>query len=129
MTMEGSDNLVLTFFSWWYGEATAKLFVFLKFFGLYLADLFSVKTCLKTLFSPWKRDQILIKGLSLQDQFQTMLLNFSSRFVGFAVKMAVVLIFTLILIVFIIFCLAFVLIWLLWPILALISIYFGVVNR
>jgi len=62
------------------------LLKYLKAIFIYLTDLFSVKLIFRTLFMPWKRDQISAKGLPLNERFNIWLLNLVSRFVGFAVK-------------------------------------------
>lgn len=124
--MEGNTNLVLTFFSWWYGEAFAKLFVFLERFVIYLADFFSVKGSLKTLLAPWKRDQENTDNLSIQEKFQVTVLNLTSRLVGAIVKLLtiglflVVAGFTIIIETTILIC------WLGWPALVGFLIYFGI---
>lgn len=84
--MEGKVNTKTLFFGWWYGEAFGRLLSFIKHFYAYIFDLFSVKISLRTLFAPWKRDQIYYENLSLQQQLQVWLLNLTSRFVGFWVK-------------------------------------------
>ena len=84
--MEGIANTKTLFFSWWYGEAFGRLISFIGHFYAYLFDLFSVKLSLSTLFAPWKRDQIGSENLSLKEQLQVWLLNLSSRFVGFWIK-------------------------------------------
>jgi hypothetical protein len=84
--MEGNNNTVLMFFSWWYSAEIASLLKFLGRFIAYLADLFSVKICLTTLLAPWKRDQISYEGLSIPQRFNVAVLNLVSRFVGFIIK-------------------------------------------
>jgi len=53
---------------------------------VYITDLFSVKLIFKTLFMPWKRDQISAHGLPLNERFNIWTLNMVSRLVGFMVK-------------------------------------------
>jgi len=84
--MEGTKNLNSLFFVWWYTEVFGELTGFIRHFFAYLADLFSVKICLKTLFAPWRRDSISYEGLTIQEKFQVMVLNITSRFVGFVIK-------------------------------------------
>lgn len=54
-----------------------------------MTDLFSVKMIFRTLFDPWKRDQVSYKNLSIQERFNVMILNLVSRMVGFLVKIIV----------------------------------------
>jgi len=84
--VQNSKSMNSLFFVWWYRELAHQLLLFLKQFFIYLADLFSVKLCLKTLLSPWKRDQIDYEGLTLQDKFQVLILNMISRLVGAVIK-------------------------------------------
>ena len=113
--MEGTKNLNSLFFKWWYTEVFGELSIFAKHFFAYIADLFSVKISLRTLFAPWRRDNISYEGLTIQEKFQVLVLNITSRFVGFMVK-----VFTLTTFVIVFsFCLIFVflvfMVWFLFP--------------
>jgi hypothetical protein len=123
--MKGNANLVLTFFSWWYGEAFAKLFVFFERFIVYLADFFSVKTSLRTLFAPWKRDLISSENLSIQEKFQIMTLNATSRLIGAIVKLITIGIFLIVGLFAIVVELVLMVIWLLWPAVIAGLVYLG----
>lgn len=85
--MQASENLNSMFFVWWYAEVGRDLLAFIKQFFIYLADLFSVEICFKTLLSPWRRDKISYEGLALKDRFQVLILNLSSRLIGAVVKL------------------------------------------
>lgn len=124
--MEGSTNLAIMFFSWWYGHAYRRLFMYIKASYIYLADLFSVKICVKTLFSPWKRDVLSYEGLSLQEKFQVLTLNIASRFVGFIVKVATLFCYLCALLISSIISLCLIIIWPLYPLVAIYLIYFGI---
>ncbi len=113
--MEANNNLVVIFFAWWYGEATARLLVFIKRWFAYLTDLFSVRVCLTTLLAPWKRDSYSMEGLSLQDRFQVFLMNQASRLVGAAVKVATLLAFIITILAAVCLSALVVLLWLVWP--------------
>lgn len=126
--MEGNDNLVTNFFVWWYGEAYAKFFVYLTKFLAYVADLFSVKICLKTLFAPWKRDQLSGEGLTLQDRFQVLMLNLSSRLIGAVVKIIVLATFLVAAMFIIPVELGLLVLWATWPIVSLLLLYIGLKN-
>ena len=114
--MEGTKTLNSLYFVWWYTEVFGGFYVFTKHFFAYIADLFSVKICLKTLLSPWRRDGIGYEGLTIQERFQVLILNITSRLVGAVIK-----IFTLAtFVVVFIFCVGLFLvgfvIWFLFPI-------------
>lgn len=100
--MEGTKSLNSLFFVWWYTEVSGELSLFAKHFFVYLSDLFSVKICLRTLFAPWRRDSGGYEGLTIQQRFQVLILNLTSRLVGAIIKIFTVVTF---LVVFI-FCLA-----------------------
>lgn len=123
---EGSANLKIMFLSWWYGEASAKLFNFLKHFFAYLFDLFSVKICLRTLFVPWKRDYISTEGLSIQDRFQVFLLNMVSRIVGAIIKTVTVITFCLVATGSLVLSGIIVIIWYLYPAVVISLLVFGI---
>jgi len=124
--MEGSTSLPLMFVSWWYGHAYRRLFLYIKASFIYLADLFSVKICLKTLFAPWKRDVLSYEGLSLQEKFQVFTLNIASRFVGFIVKIATLFCYLCAVAISSIISLCLIIFWPLYPLVAIYLIYFGI---
>ena len=57
-----------------------------------LFDYFSIDLLLKTLFLPWKRDEIDTSNLSLDLKFRVWMMNLMSRLIGATVRMGVVLI-------------------------------------
>jgi len=125
---EGTSNLILLFFSWWYGYLPHRLYLALKAAILTITDLFSVRLLFKTLFAPWKRDIISYEGLTLQQKFQVLMLNLSSRFIGFIVKIfvlaAFIIIFSLTTAIFI----ATFLLWLAFPIVVIGLLILGITN-
>lgn len=121
----GTDNFLFTFISWWYGEAFRRLLLFLKTGLFWIADLFSVEASLKTLFAPWKRDQMSGQGLSLQDQFQVLILNLSSRFIGMMVKLIMLSVFCLVELVALCLAVIAAVFWLIWPMLGFYLITLG----
>lgn len=124
--MEGSTNLTILYFVWWYGEGYAKVFGYIKAFYIYITDLFSVTICLKTLFAPWKRDKISYEGLSLQQQFQVWALNMSSRFIGFIIKLITLTLYIMMVLAITVFSIFLAIFWPILPALALYLIYFGI---
>lgn len=124
--MEGSTNLTLLYISWWYGEGYGRLFRYLKAFFIVITDLFSVKISLKTLFSPWKRDKISYVGLSLQQRFQVLALNLSSRFIGFLVKTFTLIAYLSAILLLTVFSLFSIIVWPILPVIAVYLIYLGI---
>ena len=85
--VEGTKNLNSLFFVWWYTEVFRNFSDFTKHFFMYIIDLFSVKACFKTFLSPWKRDALSYEGLTIQERFQVLILNITSRLVGAVIKL------------------------------------------
>ena len=82
--------LMLSFFSWWYGQGLARLVRAIQRRVQQLADMFSVAILLRTLFSPWRRI-ITYPGAGLEAHVRAMLDNMVSRFIGFFVRVIVLL--------------------------------------
>lgn len=126
--MEGTNSLFLLFFGWWYGFLPYRLVSAYKAFNLETLDLFSIKIIFPTLFAPWKRDQISTEGMSLQQKFQVFILNLVSRFVGFVVKIFVLVAFSAVEIFgFGIFLILF-FVWLGFPLLVASLLFSGIKN-
>ncbi len=51
-----------------------------------LFNYFSIDLLLKTLFLPWKRDEVDTTNMSLDDRLRVMLMNLISRLVGAVVR-------------------------------------------
>jgi hypothetical protein len=80
--------LVLSFFSWWYGRGWKQVF---DNFGPRLqkvADSFSIRQLLPTLFAPWRRI-ITPPGRSLEAKLRAWADNMFSRVIGFVVRLFV----------------------------------------
>ena len=127
--MEGKPvNLNSLFLTWWYGEAIGKVLTYFGTLLRYLADFFSVKVCLTTLFSVWKRDYHSGQGLSLQQRFRVIMENVASRFIGLCVKSAVLLTFLVVSFCIICFIILFVLLWLLYPLMLASLVISGLIS-
>jgi len=88
--------------------------------AVFLTDFFSVRMIFKTLFEPWKRDQLGGKNLSIQEKLNVFILNSVSRLVGFIVKIILFTIYLLFMTGFFILSAVGSLIWLSLPFIALI---------
>jgi len=77
------------FFIWWYTEGLKQI----RLIGLgilyKISDFFSVDILLRTLFAPWKNDNYAPSGPSLQDKWEVFKLNFAGRFIGFLIRLCV----------------------------------------
>lgn len=77
---------------WWIKVVPTDIFnITLKIIGKFF-DFFSIDLLLKTLFLPWKRDEIDSSNLSLDLKFRVWIMNLVSRFIGAIVRLGVVLI-------------------------------------
>lgn len=82
--------LMLSFFSWWYGQGWRQV---LASFGPRLksiANNFSVFQLLRTLFQPWRRI-VTYPGASLDAKLRALVDNLISRAIGFTVRFGVLL--------------------------------------
>ena len=60
-----------------------------------LFNYFSIDLLLKTLFLPWKRDEVDMTNMSLDDRLRVMLMNLISRLVGAVVRTGTIFVGTL----------------------------------
>jgi hypothetical protein len=81
---------MLEMIRWWYGRGWSDCAANAKQRLVVLADTFSVAILLRTLFAPWKRI-ITYPGAGLEAYFRAMLDNLVSRFIGFFVRIGVLL--------------------------------------
>ena len=128
MKQEGTNSLLILYFSWWYGYLPRRLFLALKASVLTLLDIFSVRVLFKTLFAPWKRDSISTDGLSLQQKFQVWVLNMTSRFVGFMVKTFVLITFIIVFLATVIIFASLFCLWIAFPLAIIALIIIGITN-
>jgi hypothetical protein len=82
--------LMLEFVRWWYGRGWAGALKRAERNLVTLADLFSISILLRTLFAPWKRI-ISYPGAGLEAHVRAFLDNLVSRFIGFLVRIMVLL--------------------------------------
>ena len=76
------------FFSWWYGRGWKLVATSLKPRLHGVANAFSVRQLLRTLFEPWRRI-VTEPGSSLEDRWKAGFDNAFSRMVGFVVRLFV----------------------------------------
>ncbi len=82
--------LGISFLTWWYGQGWIRIIKALPGRLQAITKLFSVSTLLKTMFAPWRRT-VSYPGRSLGEHFQAWGNNLVSRFVGFFVRIFVLL--------------------------------------
>lgn len=120
-----TNNLFLLFFAWWYHQGFLDLINYLKAVSVFLTDFFSVKLIFRTLFDPWKRDQLSYKNLSIKERFDVFILNLISRFVGLLVKTFFFVTYLVFMAGFIILSGLVVFIWLALPVIILALLFIG----
>ncbi len=80
--------MLIAFFSWWYGNGWQRVVRSLRPRIRTVAENFSVRQLLSTLFAPWKRITTA-PGRSLEDRMHAAVDNGFSRVVGFVVRLGV----------------------------------------
>jgi len=109
---------MLDLFGWWYGSGWAGVLASTKKRLEGLAEAFSTKILLQTLFSPWRR-VITYPGASIDAKLRAIGDNLVSRCVGFTVRFFVLLAAA---ISFVFLCVAGVVELIIWPLVPLIAI-------
>jgi hypothetical protein len=80
--------LLVAFFSWWYGAGWRQVAASFESRLHGVADVFSVRQLLSTLFAPWRRI-ITYPGASLGERMRAWSDNVFSRAIGFVVRLFV----------------------------------------
>lgn len=106
--------LVVAFFSWWYGRGWREVAVNIGPRLQGVADSFSVKQLLRTMFQPWRRI-ITYPGDGLSAKVRALLDNLVSRVVGFVVRLLVLLAALIVMTITLVLSVAEVVVWPLLP--------------
>lgn len=119
--------LALAFFSWWYGRGWRDVSkkIVAAIFGI--GQAFSVSLLLRSLFEPWRRITT-DSGKGLSFHIQAILDNTISRFVGFIVRLLVLLTALLMTIAMSILGLIQLILWPLLPPAVIVTILFGIIK-
>ncbi len=121
----------LSYIVWHYTEAPIEILRiwrnFLKFFWLYFIPL---TTLFKTLFKPWKKTGIgyATRGFDPKEMLQKIAFETVSRFVGFIVRAAFIIIDLIIETLLLILGAAFFVFWLVWPVVFIYALVKGETN-
>ena len=111
----------------WYASSIRRTSQIVWLLMLKNLDYFSIPILLKTLFSPWKRDVISTKDLSLNEKFRIWIFNLMSRLIGAVIRLFTIF-FGLFLTLFLfIFGLIVVMIWIIFPFLILTAFTYGLI--
>ena len=115
------------YFYWQFIAAPAWLAKLAGNIQIALLSFFSVPVMLSTLFSYWHKDKVSYKQGSISGIIQALAWNLISRGIGFVIRVIILIIWLLTVIVVFIVSVAAVLAFLLWPIMALVSIVWGMI--
>ncbi len=113
---------------WWYQAVPRELLNQQRLIGATVVDYFSFGILLRTLFQPWKRDQIATERLPLQERLNVWALNLMSRLIGAVVRSAAILAGCFVLLLLAVFFAALWVVWFTAPILALSLVGLGLVT-
>lgn len=84
-------RLILSYFIWHYTQAFKDIYDLFKDFTSFIYHFFSIKILSKTLFSPWRKlSESYKKGWSLNAFFETLVVNFIMRIVGFFIRLSII---------------------------------------
>lgn len=79
-------SLLIGLISWWFSYVPSRIIYISQKTVSKLFDYFSIDLLAKTLFLPWKRDEIDTTNMALDDKLRVALMNLISRLVGAVVR-------------------------------------------
>lgn len=79
-------SLALDYFLWWYTEGIVRFLKYCRAYIVLLADTFSLRILITTLFQPWRRDITPTQGLPLDKRLGMWVFNLIARFFGMIIK-------------------------------------------
>lgn len=120
------QNIIFQWISWQFFEMPRNILVGLRNFLKFGLNYFSIPLLLKTLFSHWRRYRWLYpKGLDLGKYFEALISNLISRFLGFIMRLVLIIV-GILAEIFILFVGTVIFIgWLIIPALFLAGLWFG----
>ncbi len=116
----------LLYINWWFFEIPLLIIKKAKTPFIFISDLFSIPTLLRTFFQPWHRDYISLETRkNLQDMGRIIALNLISRFFGMIIRF-VFIIFGIFLEILTFICIiATFILWLIFPFLSILGVLYG----
>ena len=118
--------MVPLFVQWLYFDAPRAHTVFFRDLLTALYNYFSISLLTQTLLDPWRHDAVDMSRLPLAEWGRAMANNFVSRFIGFMLRLAVIM--TGLITLFITFIIAaiYTLAWYALPLLLILSFFYGI---
>lgn len=84
-------TLIFDYFQWWYGAGLKFFYSWWNDLITFIAYYLSFRELIRTLFWPWKRD-VVFYGNSLDAKLKALSDNLISRFVGFILRLFVLIV-------------------------------------
>lgn len=78
--------IIVGFFYWWFKVAPGQIYSVSMQMVIYFYKYFSIPILFKTLFDPWKKDEIDTTNMALDDIIKVKFMNLISRLVGAVVR-------------------------------------------
>lgn len=78
--------LISAFFVWWFKYIPSRIIYIARKIIVKTFRYFSIDLLLRTLFQPWKRDEIDTTNMALDDKIKVWMMNLVSRLIGAAVR-------------------------------------------
>ncbi len=120
-------SLILNYFFWHYTRALTDIVAIFKNIFTFEVRFFSIPLLLKTLFSPWqKQNESYVQGFHPGAFFETVIVNIITRLVGFVVRMCFILIGIVCLVFTVVLFLTSFVIWLVLPFIITILFFSGI---
>ena len=112
-------NIMVTYFSWWYGQAVDSFWRAIIIMTRKVYSFFSIRILFVTIFDPWKRDAYGVENASLETRFKIFVANMLSRVIGFVIRLFTIIMGLASVALFFLLLVSILVIWLFLPIVVL----------
>lgn len=112
---------------YWYGVEVPRAPRRLQAIILIVADNFSMPLLIKTLFAPWRKDVIPTTGLAIDERLRVFGFNLVSIFVGFFVRLFVLMTASLIIALTVLVGVITLTLWVVIPVLPIVLFFVGII--
>lgn len=120
-------SLILNYFFWHYTRALTDIVGIFKNIFTFEVRFFSIPLLLKTLFSPWqKQNESYVQGFHPGAFFETFIVNIITRLVGFVIRVCFIIIGIVCLVFTVVLFLTSFVIWLVLPFIITILFFSGI---
>lgn len=126
--LSAKQSTIALFFQWYLYEYPVLIYKKGHANLLRQIDRFSLPIHLKTLFVPWKRYTLSTKNAPFSERMGIFVFNILGRFIGFFMRIIVILIGLIAMLLVFLAYLFFVVAWVLAPVVGVLSIIYGLSN-